>query len=438
MSEDLLGYRGESLELLREAGVKVGDFIKITRGDLVIEGILMPRSAFGDDKHIEIKLKNGYNIGLRISQNIKIEKIEEGAKPSFRLELKAPKKENLPKVKLIGTGGTIASRIDYRTGAVKPALSASDLYSLIPELADIALIETEVLFNILSENMEPSYWSEIARRVYSHLNSDISGVVIAHGTDTMAYTASALSFAIQNLPVPIVLVGSQRSSDRPSSDASLNLIGAVIASIKAPFAEVVVAMHETTSDNGVAIHRGVRVRKFHTSRRDAFKSIGIPPVAVVRSNEVYLNISGYFPRDHKRKPVLKPEFNEKVALLKYHPGFNPAVIDWFVDNGYQALIFEGTGLGHVGTKCFNSVKRAIDEGVFIGMTSQCIFGRVNMNVYETGRELLSLGVTPLEDMLPEVALVKAMWVTAQTKDLDKIRELMLTNMCGEITSRRTI
>jgi len=433
--EELQGYRGEALNALRKANVKIGDLIRITKNGETYEGILIPRSEYGDDKHIVIKIKSGYNIGIRITPETKIEKIGAGAKPSFIAPPPPPKKPELPKVTIVSTGGTIASRVDYRTGAVRPALTASDLYSVVPELSDIAVVDAEILFSLYSENITPKHWSEMAKCAAKFIEKGVDGVVIAHGTDTMGYSAAALSFALQNLPVPVVFVGSQRSADRPSSDAATNLIGAVTAAAYGPFAEVALAMHETISDTSIILHRGTKVRKCHTSRRDTFKSINAKPLARVEDGKVIMLTEDYTERNKERKLVLKPNFDEKVALIKFYPGINPALIDWYVDNGYKGLVLEGTGLGHVGRYCFDSLRRAVKAGLLLAMTSQCIWGRINMNVYDQGRDLLAIGVIPLEDMLPETALVKMMWVFGQTNDLEEAKCLMKMNIAHEYSSR---
>ena len=438
MAFELTGYRGDALKVLKEAHATIGDYIRVIVNGNIYEGILIPRTEYADDKHILIKLKSGYNIGLRVSSGIKIEVIKHESKPTF-IPPKPPEgKEGLPKIALISTGGTIASKVDYRTGAVEPALTASDLYGVIPELSEIANIKAEILFSEFSENLTPQHWKKLAIAIANMLNEDLAGIVIAHGTDTMGYTAAALSFAIQEPPIPIVLVGSQRSSDRPSSDAASNLIGAALVASKAPFAEVVVVMHEGLSDETLAVHRGTKVRKCHTSRRDAFKSININPLAHVVLNEGKIELSSqeFKPRSSSKKPIIKPDFYEKVTLLKFYPGMDSKIIDWFVEQGYKGIILEGTGLGHVGKYLLNSLKKAIDSGVFVGMTSQCIWGSVNMNVYNTGRDLQAIGVIPLGDMLPETALVKLMWVLAQSKDLDKVKQAMLSNIAGEFSSKR--
>lgn len=430
-----LGYKGEALSALKKAGCQVGDVIRVTSNGKTYEGILIPRSETGDDNHVVVKLKSGYNVGVRITPDVKIEKIGKGAKPSFASPPLPEQKPDLPRVVILSTGGTIASRVDYRTGAVRSALSASDLYGVVPELADIARVETEIVFSLYSENLTPQHWTQLAQKVADHIRQSADGVVIAHGTDTMAYTAAALSFALQNLPVPVILVGAQRSSDRPSSDAATNLIAAVQAATRAPFAEVAIAMHETVSDTSIAITRGTKVRKCHTSRRDTFKPVNATPLARVNNAEVTMLTGDYQKRDAAKKLVLKPDFSEKAALVKFYPGLDPATIDWYVQKGYKGILLEGTGLGHVSKYCFDAIQNAVKRGVVVTLASQCIWGRVNMNVYDTGRDLLARGVIPLEDMFPETALVKLMWVLGQTSNLEEAKTLLKTNVAGEFSPR---
>jgi len=435
LGEEFPGYRGEALQLLKHAKAEIGDIIRIVKDGETYEGILIPRSEYGDDKHIVVKLKTGYNIGVSITPTTKIEKIGVGIKPTFVPPTLPEQKPTLPKVAIISTGGTIASRVDYRTGGVRPALSASDLYSVVPELSEIANIDAEILFSLFSEDIKAKHWTEMAKAVAKHIEKGAAGVVVAHGTDTLGYTAAALSFALQDLPVPVIMVASQRSADRPSSDAATNLIGAVNAAAYAPFAEVAVAIHETTSDRDIVLHRGTKTRKCHTSRRDTFKSVNTAPLAKAVNGKIIMLTKDYCKRDASRKLSLKPNFDERAALIKFYPGLNPEVIDWHVDKGCKGIILEGTGLGHVGGYLFSAVRRAIDKNVLVAMTSQCIWGRLGMTVYDHGRDLLAMGVIPLEDMLAETALVKLMWVLGQKKDMQEAKKLLTKNIANEISPR---
>lgn len=435
MSEEFPGYRGNALKFLKNAGAEIGDVIRVTKDGENWEGILIPRSEIGDENHIILKLKSGYNVGVRIDSTAQVEKVGAGVKPTFTPPPIPKQKTSLPKVAIVSTGGTIASRVDYRTGGVRPALSASDLYSVVPELADIAVVDTEILFSVFSENITSKHWIETAKTVAKHIRNGVAGVVVAHGTDTLGYSAAALSFALQDLPVPVIMVASQRSADRPSSDAATNLVGAVKAAANAPFAEVVVAMHETTSDTSIVFHRGTKVRKCHTSRRDTFKSINSSPLARMEDDTISLLIKNYRKRDSARKLKLKPTFEKKVALVKFHPDLNPEIIDCYVKKGYRGIILEGTGLGHVGNYCLSAIQRAIEKDVIVGMTSQCIWGRLNMNVYDQGRDLLAAGVVSLDDMLPETAFVKLRWALGQTTKTEEAKLLLTKNVANEYSSR---
>jgi glutamyl-tRNA(Gln) amidotransferase subunit D len=431
-------YFGEALELIRRFNVHIGDLVDVTvDAGIVLRGFLMPRSRLLDDKHVVIKLENGYNIGLSINRIREVKLVKHSLTPYHVSPASVEQIQGLPLISIKGCGGTIASRVDYITGAVYPSFDVNDILNLVPEIRNIARIRSEEVLNIFSEDMTSKHWKMIAEKIFYDLSEGVDGVIIAHGTDTMGYTAAALSFAIQNLPVPVVLVGSQRSSDRPSTDASLNLLGAAIFTVQSPFSGVFVAMHKSTSDDVVAIYRGTRVRKCHTSRRDAFKSINEDIIAEVKGfNITMLSCSGLLERNKGRNPSLKAEFDDKVVLVKTYPDFPCEIIDYIVDKGYHGLVIEGTGLGHIPTYAFKSISRAC-EVMPVVMVSQCLWGRVNMNVYRTGRELLAMGVIPGEDMIPETAYVKLKWVLGQTQDVKDVRKLMLTSICGEISYRHS-
>ena len=454
---DLKNNVPDSKHEMNDKNASPGDWVVVTthNGD-TFQGTLMPRYASMDKKHVVLKLKSGYNLGILSSKVKSICKSEHNlgratnlvdtAKPMLQIE-----KENLQpvhKISLIGTGGTIASKVDYRTGGVSAALSASEIYDAVPELREYASIDADFMFNEYSENLEPHHWTRIANRIAEKVRSGgYRGIVVSHGTDTMHYTAAALSFALHNLPIPVVLVGSQRSSDRPSSDGALNLIGATIFAIKSPYAGVFVAMHGSTSDDFISCHLGTRVRKNHTSRRDAFESIDRLPIATVNNTEVKIesqfinmdipirlnNYDASFSKKLENNFEVKSKFDPRVTLIKYYPGLDPNLIGYAVKTGCRAIVLEGTGLGHVGRKFFPEVAKAIKSGVLIFMTSQCIWGRTNMKVYDTGRDLIELGVLPLEDMTSETAVVKAMWAIANSHDNVEAAKMMERNIANEIS-----
>jgi len=421
---------------LKALNLEPYDRVRIVKGNAVYEGVLMPKTEILGDDFIVIKLDNGYNIGFRLSE-VKVELIAKRQLPVFEAFKSLTLKSDLPKISVLGTGGTIASKVEYKTGAVYPSLSAEDLYESIPELRDIAIITTKTLFNIFSEDMRPEYWELIAKAIAEEIKNGAQGVIVAHGTDTMGYTAAALSFALQDLPVPVVLVGAQRSSDRPSTDAALNMIGAAIVASRAPFAEVVVVMHENISDDNLIVIRGTKVRKCHTSRRDAFKAINDRPIAKVLGGKDIVVLAKDLRRRSNDPSTLKlyPKFDSRVALIKVYPGMPQEAVEWPLHLGYKGVVIEGTGLGHTPSYIFPAIKKLTDHGIIVAMTSQCLWGRINMNVYRTGVELLRMGVIPCEDMLPETALVKLMWCLANAKNEDEVKQLMLTNLVGEINPR---
>ncbi len=424
-------------EFMKKHGLEVGDLIRVVKREgnerITFEGLVMPPYELSPGETLTIKLDNGYNVGILIDAIESVEILEKAVeKPKMAFQEVLPRKEGLPNVTILGTGGTIASRIDYKTGAVHPAFTAEELAKAVPEIFEMANVTPKLIMNILSEDMKPAYWIKIAEEVAKALNSGEDGVVIAHGTDTMGYTASALSFMLRNLTKPVVLVGAQRSSDRPSSDSAMNLTCAVRMATS-EVAEVMVVMHGETSDTYCLAHRGTKVRKMHTSRRDAFRSINDVPIARVwPKGEIEFLRSDYRKRSEGEVEV-DGKMEEKVAILKIYPGISGEILDFLVDRGYKGVVIEGTGLGHVPQDFIPHVQRAVEEGVAVCVTSQCLYGRVNLNVYSNGRKLLKAGAIPCEDMLPETAYVKLMWVLGHTSDLDEVRKMMLTNYAGEIT-----
>jgi len=419
---------------MKENSLNVGDLVRVTEEDgSTYEGRVMPPYELSPGETLTIKLDNGYNIGILIEAIRSIEIIEKAREaPQMEFKEVLPRKEDLPNVTILGTGGTIASRIDYKTGAVHAAFTAEELAKAVPEIFEIANITPKLLFNIMSEDMKPEYWKRIAHEVAKALNSGEYGVVIAHGTDTLGYTAAAISFMLRNLTKPVVLVGSQRSSDRPSSDAATNLICSTKMAT-GDVAEVMVVMHGETSDTYCLAHRGTKVRKMHTSRRDTFRSINDVPIAKVWPDGRIEYLRDDYRKRSEGEVEVDDKFEEKIAILKSYPGVTSELLEFLVDRGYRGIVIEGTGLGHTPNDMIPSIERAVQEGVAVCMTSQCLYGRVNLNVYSTGRRLLKAGVIPCEDMLPETAYVKLGWVLGHTSDLREVKKMMLTNYAGEIT-----
>jgi glutamyl-tRNA(Gln) amidotransferase subunit D len=408
-----------------------GDRVRVSRADTEYEGVLLPSSTTDS---LVIKLDGGYNVGIdRTEADVEVVEsavyeVDVTGEESNRSTVEFD--EDLPTVALVSTGGTIASTVDYRTGAVTARFDAEDVLRAVPDLAGRANYRGRVVANILSENMEPTIWQDLARAVSEEIEAGADGVVVMHGTDTMQHSAAALSFMLDT-PVPVVFTGSQRSADRPSSDNVMNAVSAVEAAT-ADAAEVLVCMHATESDDRCALHRGTRVRKNHTSRRDAFETIGAKPLGSVDydTGEVEFRRE-YKPRGETDLDVAS-DLEPDVELLKFAPGMDPAFLD--VVEGAAGLVVEGTGLGHVHTDLIDRLAELVDDGTTVVMTSQCIDGRVCDRVYDTGRDLLSAGVVEGEDTLPGTALVKLMWVLANTEDPG---EAMGRSLAGEVTDRST-
>lgn len=407
--------------------------VQSTRGSF--SGTILPRSENADEFHIVLKLHNGYNVGLAIDT---IESIIELGRTEAHYKI--PEKEfpydpDKKNVKLFGTGGTIASRLDYRTGAVIPAFSPGELYGSVPELADICNLKTEKLFGVFSENMGPEQWIGTAEAIGKEIEGGIDGIVIGHGTDTMHHTAAILSFMVQDSPVPIVMVGSQRSSDRPSSDAAINLINATYTAARSDIAEVMVCMFGPTSDQYCLLHRGTRVRKMHSSYRSTFRTIGDIPLAMVEKDKFIILKDDCRKRRNDRKVRINTSFDDRVSIVYYYPNMKPDIIESLIDNDYKGIIIAGTGLGHVNKPLYPVLKKACDKGIHIYMTVQTLWGYVQMFVYDTGRDMMDLGVIPAANMLPEVAYVKLCWALGQSHDREEVRNIMMTSVAGEITER---
>ncbi|TAJ44630.1 Glu-tRNA(Gln) amidotransferase subunit GatD [Methanofollis fontis] len=405
-------------------GYSTGDIVAASCRGHPVEGIYITNR----DGMAVIKLGSGYNIGVD-PDSCTLVRAAPPAAPAG--EFSVTQDDSLPDLAIISTGGTIASKIDYRTGAVTSRFTADDILRAIPGLSTIGRYRSEVLATILSENMTPATWQALARSVHDAVGDGAAGVIVTHGTDTMAYSASALAYMLKT-PVPVVFVGSQRSADRPSSDNIMNAMCAASAATS-DLGEVAVVMHATTSDDHCAVHRGTRVRKMHTSRRDAFVSHDMAPIGTVDYPSLEVRLSDDAVRRGHADLALHDRLEERCGLLYFYPGMPEAVVR--AHEGCRGLVIAGTGLGHISTACIGAVRDLIDAGTAVVMTSQCLHGRVCDRVYDTGRDLLAAGVVEGEDMLPEAALTKLMWVLGNESDPERVREMMVTDLAGEIRRR---
>jgi len=415
-----------------------GDFVEVHLDKVIYEGILM-QSPESEKDLILLKLGTGYNIGFNKKDVLKIVLKRRLKKEEEKFEI--PNVQDKPNIAMIITGGTIASQYDSITGAVKPLDNVQNLFKFYPEIFEIANVsKIEIPFIKSSENMDFKDWIKIAKIAEKFLNDpEIKGIIVTHGTDTLHYTSAALSFFLsgnEKLNKPLVLTFSQRSIDRASSDANLNLRCATLVAIS-NIAEVSIVGHASENDDYCYVLRGTKVRKMHSSKRDAFKSINDVPIAKVYSNRIDI-LSKYNLRDDKRKVKLDLNFDNKIALIKFYPGQNPEILNYYIKNKYKGLIIEMTGFGHVSigeskNNWLKKLKEVIKKGIIVCGVTQTIYGRVNPFVYSSGRELMNIGVIYLNDMLSETAFVKLGWVLGHKNW--NVREKMLENVAGEINDR---
>ncbi len=424
---------------------QAGDYVEIHLTKYIYEGILLetPRTPTGTEKGIVLlKLDSGYNIGFKKSDILEIKLKKKNKEKEENLEIK--KDSSKLNVAMIITGGTIASRINPKKGGVDAITKPEDLFKYYPKIFDkVNVSSINVPFMKASENMNFKDWKKIAKLTEKLLNdSNISGVIITHGTDFLHYTASALSFMLggkKGLNKPVVLTYSQRSIDRASSDANLNLQCSAIAAIS-DIAEVMLVGHASINDDFCYAMPGTKVRKLHSSRRDAFKVVNSKPIAKIFPDKIEMIFQCNFRNKNKVKADTK--FEEKVALVKVYPSQDPSILDYYVKKKYKGIILEMSGLGHVPIKGKNNwikkLKEVIKKGLVVCATSQCVYGRVDPFVYSNGREILETGVIYLEDMLAETALIKLGWILGHdewAKSKEKVKEKMLENISGELNDR---
>lgn len=413
-----------------ELNFKSGDSVKLKLVNEDVEGRVLESP---DNAIVLIKLKSGYNVGIN-KENILGSRILKKFKEEEVVEsLKIKQNNTLPAIGLIITGGTIASKVSQSTGGVKPIANADEFLSFYPELLEIVRVKKiDIPFKIFSENMNSEHWQKIAESVKSMLDdSEIKGVIVSHGTDTLHYTSSALSFFLKNLNKPVVLTYSQRSIDRGSSDARLNLLCSARMALS-ECAEVILVGHASINDDFCYALRGTKVKKMHSSKRDAFKPVNSEIVAKVWKDKVEF-VSKYRVKG-KDNFELDNVFSDKVALIQVYPGQTPDILDFYALK-YKGIVISGTGLGHVPEDWIPVLRKHIKNGLVVCMTSQCINGRVDPFVYSSGREILDAGVIYLGDMLAETALVKLGWVLGHYGWKAHVKDKMLENISGELSER---
>lgn len=411
-----------------------GDYVRFRLAKEEIEGTLLQSP---DPAVVLLKLASGYNVGIA-KENILAARAIKKYKPLETIPSKVPKDAKLPSIGLVITGGTIASKLDTRTGGVHPLTDASEFAKFYPELFTKANVKTLAIpFMTASESMNSEHWIKLAQAIEPMLHDEhIQGIIVTHGTDFLAYTAAALSFFIKDLNKPVILTYSQRSVDRASSDARLNLQCALKMALS-DCAQVMLVGHATSSDDYCFALNGTKVKKMHSSRRDAFKPINTTPIAKVWPDKVEF-LHKYNPRNDK-KPKIDIEYTDKVALLKFYPGQDPSILDFYALK-YKGIVIEAAGLGHVPVtesdhSWIPTLKKHIKSGFVVCAAAQTIYGRLDPFVYSNGRELIDAGVIFLEDMLAETALVKLGWVLGHYGWKKNVKEKMLENISGELNPR---
>jgi len=424
----------------KEIKAKPGDKISLKTASDKINGVLLESY---DKDSVLIKLDSGYNVGVK-KEEVEGVKIL-GKSQKHEEKIKAGENKKVPYIGMIVTGGTISSRLDYSTGGVKWLMNPEEILNFAPKMFDVARIsKIEKPFTIFSENMTAREWQVLAKKTAELLNKpENKGAIITHGTDTLHYTAAALSFMLKNLNKPVVLTYAQRSTDRGSSDTALNLTCSAYAALS-DIAEVMLVGHGSIDDEFCLAIRGTKVRKMHTSRRDTFRPINDLPLAKIQEDGKVETINNNFnKRNESKKVSCDAVFEDKTALIKFYPNASPDILEFLSKQGYRGIVIEGTGLGHVATSessksWMNAIKKCIKSGMTICFAPQTLYGRLDPYVYSPGRELLKAGVIFLEDMLPETAYVKLGWVLGHKNlagNKNKIKEMMLTNISGEINKR---
>ena len=420
---------------------ELGDYVEVKTNTELVQGILMPSNQ---EDVVVIKLDNGYNVGVERKDVLSMrlikqkETLKDIAKPS------PEKKKGLKNIVVLHTGGTIASKVDYKTGGVVAQFSAADLIEMVPEIQHVANVDTELVANMMSEDIGFDEYKLIISAIEKNVKNKVDGIIIGHGTDTLGYTVAALTFAFEKINIPVLIVGAQRSPDRGSSDAAMNLLCAAKFIVNSDFVGVAVCMHHTSGDDYCAILPGTKTRKMHTSRRDAFKAINDSPIALINYTDGKIKFikEDYSKKSKDNELIIKREFSENVGLMKVHPQMDNKLFSFFAKN-YSGFVIEGTGMGHAPTnlgennlKNYEILREFISNGGIVAVTSQCLNGAVSPLVYTNLRRLSNIGCIFCEDMLPETAYIKLSWLLGNYPK-EKVKELMGKNLRGEINLSRT-
>ncbi|MBU2638809.1 MAG: Glu-tRNA(Gln) amidotransferase subunit GatD [Nanoarchaeota archaeon] len=415
-----------------------GDEVEVLTAEKTLKGKYI---ANPDKNFITVKLDSGYNISIE-RKKVKLVKLIKKAIPSTPEKADVKENKSLKTIAILHTGGTISSKVDYSTGAVNPHFTPEELIAMFPEIKDIANIRSRLIRNMASDDMRFAHYNILAKEVEKEVKNNAEGVIITHGTDTMHHTSAALSFILEGLSIPVLLVGAQRSSDRGSSDAAINLVSAVQFMAKSDFAGVAVCMHKSMDDDVCSILPGTNARKMHSSRRDAFKAVNAEPIAEVEGSNVKMLHSSYRKKGDGKLRLMPLKEELKIGMLVSHPNMFASEVSAY--EGFNGLVLEGTGLGHMPineidsmTKEHKKIFKAIEKlakKMPVVMSCQTIYGRVDMNVYTPGRLLQEIGILGnLSPMTPETTFIKLAWLLSNhPKD---VKKLIMENLRGEIVKR---
>jgi len=418
---------------------KTGDYVQVEKDGVFYEGHVIPGAA----GYITLKMAGGGYVSGFLENEVQIKVmpplpvLSEPPKKVVRNAAKGAGIQIQPsgkKITIITTGGTIAVYLNQETGTVVPSFNGEDILLEVPELEGFADFKIRDVFHLFSENMKPKNWKELAQVIYDEIKAGADGIIVTHGTDTMAYSAAAVAYMIDT-PVPIAFTGAQRSPDRPSSDNHMNLLCAARAAA-GDIAEVLIVMHGSVSDDFCALHRAVKTRKMHTSRRDAFKSINMFPIANMdyfTGDLTFLSDFSNYAGRGKNALKITPVLEEKCAIVKFVPGADAAIFDYYVEKGYKGLVLEGVGLGHVSDDWIPSLKKAADKKIPVVVTSQGINGKTALGTYETGHAMKDAGVVEAGDQITEAVYIKLMWLLGQGFSYEKVKELISTEMKGDMS-----
>lgn len=420
--------------------VKAGDTVSVLVKNKEYKGRFLPSE---DEKLVVLKLESGYNIGFK-KKDVSTMTVVEKYTPTKKKSNSAKQNKKLQKISILHTGGTIASKVDYATGGVSAQFEPEELLTMFPELAEIAQINSRLVRQMMSENMRFSHYNLLAKEIQKEVKAGVDGIIITHGTDTMHYTSAALAFACEGLPVPVILVGAQRSSDRGSSDASMNLLAAAQFIVATDFSEVAVCMHENLEDDTCLILPATKVRKMHSSRRDAFRPINASALARVNYRTKTIDCLGPCVSKGDQKLTLKL-FDDKlkIGLLKSHTHMYEEEFSAY--KKFDGLVVEGTALGQLPNSVVDKETeesgkiietiRKLTKTMPVVMASQCLYGRIDMNVYAEGRINKDAGILGnYSDMTAETTFIKLAWLLSNYPK-ESIPELITTNFRGEISER---